>query len=87
METWKELWAEPLSPKHCQTCVPTLCSADPHLEPFTKARTNGGGLLKKGYSPRSRHPPWSGAPFPNSPTGWPKSTVSLECGGQWEEKV
>lgn len=56
-------------PRTCQSCVPTMCSADPNLEPFTQARTDGGGHLWKGHSLRSRSPLWSTGQLQNSPTG------------------
>lgn len=74
----REVWGEPLSQEPCQSCVPNMCSADPDLEPFTKARTDGGVLLWKDL--RSRHPPRCRVPLQNSPAGWHQSAVSLGHG-------
>lgn len=63
---------EGLSPKNLvKDVAPTMSSADPNLETFTQARTDGGSLLWKGHSLWSRHSLWSGGSLQNSPTRGP----------------
>ena len=58
-----EVWAEPLPQEPSQSCVLVTCLTGPSWEPFAQTRTDGGGLLWKGRSLRSRHVLWSGDPL------------------------